>query len=176
MTRPLRYRGVTMLEMLTVMAIIVVIVGMIATVVGVARKRARRAEVASFVKNIESAAKTFQLNYNRWPFEVEGATLKQKLNASDVFAELSPGNAGLAPCSYQPLLNKQRVDYLAIPPQSIRGGKVVDAWGHEVELYWNPDARVLVVISPGENGRNETIDAGGQIRKASDQGDDIHNL
>lgn len=171
-----RARGFTLIEMLTVVAIIAVLVGLVAAGLSMARKKARRAEVATLVKNVESAAKTFQLNYNRWPFEIDGVTLKDKLKACDVFAELSPGNTALTPCTYQPLINKQRVEYLAIPPTNIRNGSVVDVWGNPLELYWNPDTRTLVIVSAGENQKNETIDGAGNIQPATEQGDDINNL
>jgi len=171
-----RTRGFTLIEMLTVVAIIAVLAGLVAAGMVMARKKARRAEAAALIKNVEAAAKTFQLNYNRWPWEIEAATLKDKLNAGDIFAELCPGNTALTPCGYQPLLNKQRVEYLAIPPASIRNGKVVDTWGGELDLYWNPDTRAFVIVSRGENQSNESIDAAGTIQKKSEQGDDISNL
>jgi hypothetical protein len=150
--------------------------GLVLTLLAQARKKARRAEVLSFIKEIEAAAKTFQLNYNRWPWEIEGATLIKKLNAADIFAELSPGTSSLQTCSYQPLLNRQRLEYLAIPAHRIKGARVVDSWGNEFEFFWNPDTRSIVIISIGENQKNETLNAAGVLNTPSAQGDDINSL
>lgn len=168
-------RGFTLLEVLTVIGIILILIGILLTVLARARESAKRAQILSFIKNVESSAKNFQLNYNRWPWEVEGATLAQKLPASDIFAELCPANTGLTPASYQPLLNKQRTEYLAIPAQWMKNGAVVDPWGNALEFFWNPDTRSIVIVSPGKNQTNETI-SGGAVKPPAEQNDDINNL
>jgi prepilin-type N-terminal cleavage/methylation domain-containing protein len=171
----MRRRGFTLLEILTVIAIVLILIGILLGVLAKARESAKRAQVLSFIKNVESSAKNFQLNYNRWPWEIEGATLAQKLPAADIFAELSPGNTSLTSASYQPLINKQRVEYLAIPPQWIKGGAVADPWGNPLEFFWNPDTRTIVIVSSGQNQINETV-KGGALNPPKDQNDDINNL
>lgn len=175
---PSRRRGFTLLELLTVVAIIAVLCALLVGAVAGVRERARRAQALSFIRSIEDAAKVFQLAYNRWPWEIEGKTLAQKLPANDIFAELAPANTALAAPSYQTLANRQRVTYLAIPPNWIRDGKVVDVWGNELEFFWNPDTCSIVIVAPANNRRNDTIDTTGlgRIRPPSEQADDVNNL
>jgi prepilin-type N-terminal cleavage/methylation domain-containing protein len=171
-------RGFTLIELLTVIGIIALLLGLVVAVLGPAREKAKRAQVLNLIKNIEGAAKVFQLAYNRWPWDVEGKTLGMKLNAGDIFVELSPANAALTPASYTPLFNRQRAEYLAIAPNWIKDGKVVDAWGNELEFFWNPEARCIVIVSPGRDKTNDTIDAAGdgKIKSTAAQSDDISNL
>jgi prepilin-type N-terminal cleavage/methylation domain-containing protein len=171
-------RGFTLIELLTVIAVISILVAILLTGLGIAREKSRRAQVLNFIKNIENAARTFQLAYNRWPWSTEDKTLAAKLEARDIFAELAPSNSALAEATYNPLVNKQRQEYLAIPPVHIKDGRVIDVWGSELEFFWNPDARAIIIVSPGKDKMNDTVDTSGSgsVKPQNAKSDDINNL
>jgi type II secretory pathway pseudopilin PulG len=167
-----------LLELLTVIVIISILSALILAVVARVRQKARRTQVLNFIKDVENSAKVFQLAYNRWPWDSGGAGLNQKLAAAEVFAELAPGNTALAPATHDPLVNRERAEYLTIAPTWIRNGRVVDLWENELEFFWNPDMRGIVIVSPGPDHVNQTIDVSGtgSVRPPAQQGDDINNL
>jgi prepilin-type N-terminal cleavage/methylation domain-containing protein len=170
--------GFTLIELLAVISIISILAALLLTGWSLAREKSRRAQALNFIKNIENAAHSFQLAYNRWPWKIEDQTLSKKLNAGDIFAELSPANSVLAAATYNPLANKQRLEYLAIPPSYVKDGKVIDVWGSELEFFWNPDTCGIIIVSPGKNKLNETVDTSGAgaLNPQSEKTDDISNL
>lgn len=168
----------TLLELVTVIAVISILSALILAVVSSVRQKARRTQVLALIKDVENAAKVFQLAYNQWPWDTTGATLSRRLPAADIFAELAPGNTALAPATHDPLVNRERTEYLSIAPNWIKNGRVVDLWDNELEFFWNPETRCVIIVSPGPDRVNQTIDisGSGSLRPLGQQGDDISNL
>lgn len=175
---PGQTRGFTVLELLIVIAIVSILAALILSVAGPVRKKAVRAQALQLIQSAEHAAKSFQLAHNRWPWNADGQTLAKKLPAQDIFAELAPGNPALAPAAHTPLANTQKTEFLSLPASAIRNGRVIDPWGNELEFFWNPDTRSVVIVSAGPNGVNETVDTAGEgrLKPPAEQADDISNL
>jgi prepilin-type N-terminal cleavage/methylation domain-containing protein len=158
--QPATRKGFTLIELMVVVSIIGILVGLLLPAVNAARRRARRVQIASLVKECDLACGNYRLEYNQYPWKRPpevmeimitlggaGDAYLAEINTWEVYAELK-GQAVLGA-----EINTIQ-DYLGKLPNKFvkdkgNGLTIVDTWEREIRFRVNPDGMEPVIWSLG---------------------------
>ncbi len=148
----------TLIELLTVIAIIGVLAGVLIPVIIKMAGASKKAEARSTMGCVELAIEQFKLDNNQYPWPPPPAT-PDPLVSADVIRELITDDPRIT-AGVVPQFNRAGRSYLSsLKDEHIKGGTLVDPWGHPYSFRWNAVAEKLLIYSWGENGLDE--DGGG---------------
>jgi len=153
-------RGFTLIELMVVVAIIGILIGILLPVLGAVRRRARRVQIHSLVKECELACGNYRLEYHQFPWVPPTQVKPKMLAGKDDEVEIKTHNVYSELKGLGPNVNT-RQDYLgSVKSQFVTdlgsGKTLVDRWGTEILFRLDPDGLEPVVWSCGANKVDDT--------------------
>lgn len=142
-------KAFTLIELLVVMGIIGILIALLFPAVKAIRSAAMKAEAQHGVKSLETAIKSYQVDYGRFPMQVSG-TEAQHLYTVGEYAQLVNALRGIH-TEQARRDNPKKTVYLDLAENKLLDGRMVDPWDQPYQVCVDYDQDNQITIAPRQS-------------------------